>query len=131
MMYEKLKVNGNMVFNIGSFGIDINVIEKKLSKFFHGKFQKVDKKFYGAFDPDGIPKNLRWKKNEDGKVIRINNHSKTVKRGFFISIFKNFFSSLRNFFSLFVAIMMHFFPPLRTIFGLRKNKIYFCCEKKL
>tara|TARA_Y100000389_G_scaffold205091_1_gene263020 strand:- start:14246 stop:14989 length:744 start_codon:yes stop_codon:yes gene_type:complete len=131
MMYEKLKINGNMIFNIGSLGIDINVMEKKLSKFFHGKFQKVDKRFYGAFDPSGISKNLRWEKKDDGSIKRINKYFKTTKDSFFISIFKKFISSIRDFLSLFIAILMHFFPPLRTAFGIKKHKIYFCCEKKL
>ncbi len=32
---------------------------------------------------------------------------------------------------LFLAYLMDFFAPLRTLFGLRKKKIYICCKNKI
>ncbi len=30
-----------------------------------------------------------------------------------------------------VAYLMHIFPPLRTFFGLKKERLYYCCRNKL
>ncbi len=49
LMYDHLKPNGSMLFNIGSYKIrDFIFFKKNLLSYFDGKFESVEAKFYGA-----------------------------------------------------------------------------------
>ena len=127
-MYKALRKGGSMVFNVGSVGIDIEDMNKKLSQFFEGKFESIDKRFYGAFHFDtGKP---RWKVNQ-GEVVRINEDNFNKKKSRFENIFFPLTHRLRVVFSLLVAFIMHFCSPLRTAFGRKKHKLFLCCRGKI
>ena len=105
-----------MIFNVGSVGVDLNDIERRLSNLLKGKFKSVKSSFYGAFHSGGQP---RWDIENDG-IVRRSNDTERPKS-----------SRLRAMISLSVAYLMYMLPPLRTGFGLKKRKLYFCCKGKL
>jgi len=47
MIYDLLKPGGSMVFNIGSFGVNLSLIEKELNEFFKIKFKFIKIRSYG------------------------------------------------------------------------------------
>ena len=115
-MHEVLRSGGGMIFNVGSVGVDLNDIERRLSNLLKGKFKSVKSSFYGAFHSGGQP---RWDIENDG-IVRRSNDTERPKS-----------SRLRAMISLSVAYLMYMLPPLRTGFGLKKRKLYFCCKGKL
>ena len=50
MIYDLLKPGGSMVFNIGSLGINMDLIRKELNRIFRGKFKSTQIKSYGCFN---------------------------------------------------------------------------------
>ena len=128
LMYDALNEQGSMVFNIGSYGVNIDEMEKLLSEFFKGKFEQVDKRFYGVFNNgSGL---TRWK-IQNGVVKKKNLETNNFKSGWIDRNFSYLTLRLRNIFSLLTAFTMHFFIPLRTLFGIKRQKLYFSCKKKL
>ena len=128
LMYDVLQKGGSMVFNIGSNGIDINDMEKQLSKFFKNKFEKVDKSFYGIFRSANTP--VRW--NIKNGVVNKNRQDFKNHKDFFLNIKLSLISQrLINLFSLLFAFMMNYCKPLRTLFGTNKQKLYISCRNKL
>ena len=116
-MYDALRPGGEMIFNVGDFGVDLDVMERKLSELLKGRFKSVKSRFYGAFHTGGGQP--RWEHKKGGIVKRINSSDLRKK------------SRLRAAISLPVAYFMHLVPPLRSGFGLKKRKLYFCCRGKL
>ena len=127
-MYKKLKVGGSMVFNIGSIGVDIKNLDKELSIFFKDKFERVDSRFYGAFNIKSGPS--RWKVKK-GFIVSVDDElkrNKKINENFSLFLMKRRF---QNIYSLILAFLMDFFAPLRTAFGTKKNQLFFYCDKKL
>jgi len=116
-MHEVLRSGGGMIFNVGSVGVDLNDIERRLNNLLKGKFKSVKSSFYGAFHSGGGQP--RWDIENDG-IVRRSNDTERPKS-----------SRLRAMISLSVAYLMYMLPPLRTGFGLKKRKLYFCCKGKL
>ena len=50
MIYDLLKPGGSMVFNVGSFGVNLSLIEKDLNDFFKRKFKHTKIRYYGFMD---------------------------------------------------------------------------------
>ena len=50
MIYNLLKPGGSMVFNVGSFGVNLSLIEKDLNEFFNRKFKSIKINSYGFMD---------------------------------------------------------------------------------
>ncbi|MDC0249977.1 hypothetical protein OAK18_01090 [Candidatus Pelagibacter sp.] len=50
MIYDLLKPGGSMVFNVGSFGVNLSLIEKDLNEFFKRKFKSTKIRSYGFMD---------------------------------------------------------------------------------
>lgn len=61
----------------------------------------------------------RWDIENDGIVRRSNDTERPES------------SRVRAMISLSVAYLMYMLPPLRTGFGLKKRKLYFCCKGML
>ncbi len=127
-MYKALNKGGSMLFNIGSVGIDIEEMNKKLSLFIDGKFESVDKHFYGAFHFKNAKP--RWKINE-GVVVKINKEIQNKNKDKLNNIFFSITHKLRVIYSLFLAFIMYFFSPLRTGFGTKKDKLFLFCKGKI
>ena len=50
MIYNLLKPGGSMVFNVGSFGVNLSLIEKDLNEFFNRKFKSIKINSYAFMD---------------------------------------------------------------------------------
>ena len=50
MIYNLLKPGGSMVFNVGSFGVNLSLIEKDLNEFLNRKFKSIKIRSYGFMD---------------------------------------------------------------------------------
>lgn len=72
-------------------------------------------------------------------IITMENELSLMLRGKFKRIDSKFYGFLLQPFQrpilrpvlLILAYLMNIFPPLRTLFGLKKEKLYFCCQSKL
>lgn len=119
-MYHALRPGGGMIFNIGDLGVDLNVIERRLTKLLDGKFKSVSSRFYGAFDYGGLKP--RWERVTGGPVKRV----AATQRPKLSRV-----HALLARFSFPIAFLMYLVPPFRTGFGLRKCKLYFRCTGKI
>jgi hypothetical protein len=50
MIYDLLKPGGSMIFNVGSFEVNLSLIEKELNDFFKRKFKSIKISSYGFMD---------------------------------------------------------------------------------
>lgn len=78
-MYYFLKQGGSMIFNVGSYNTNLNLLENQISEFLNRKFQIISIKSYGAFH------------------ITLENDKNWFKRLFFAYLM-NIFVPLRNLF---------------------------------
>ena len=78
-MYYFPKQEGSMIFNIGSYNTNLNLLENQINEFLNGKFQNISVKSYGAFH------------------ITLENDKNWFKR-LFLAYLMNIFVPLRNLF---------------------------------
>ena len=78
-MYYFLKHEGSMVFNVGSYNTNLNLLENQISEFLNEKFEIIKIKSYGAFH------------------ITLENEEHWFKR-LFLAYLMNIFIPLRNLF---------------------------------
>jgi len=119
-MYRALRPGGGMIVNIGDFGVDLIDMERRLSELLHSKFASVRLRAYGAFDYGGLQP--RWEQ-VDGKFARRVGGGQRPKQTPIHALLARF--------ALPIALLMHLVPPLRTGFGMRKSRLYYCCTGKI
>lgn len=103
-MYDFLKTDGNMIFNIG-LNKEISKIENEINIFLKDKFKSIEVKSYGALHRTAEKKKSQFSFNQ--------------------------YVYFNAFLRIILAYIMDIFPPLRTFFGFKKKKIYVVCRKKL
>jgi hypothetical protein len=77
--------------------------------------------------------------SSSGDLNLISNKLKIFFEGKFESVQSKFYGNLHSsshlyihpYLRFFLAYMMHIIPPLRTLFGLKKKKLYFFCKNKI
>jgi len=106
------------------------------AKFEHEETLDVINSMYKFLKPGGsMIFNICWLKN-------INEVEKQLSHFFdkkFKSVDCKFYGALHitpkkpifGFIRFILAYLMHILPPLRTFFGLKKERLYYCCHKKL
>lgn len=120
-MHESLNTGGSMLFNIGTVGVDLDELERQLNLFFEGRFAVVKRRFYGAMHLGQANKQSRWQRTQAGISKRTEDSPDHDKPR----------SNPRLALGLGLAFIMNLVPPLRTSFGSRRKKLYYCCRGKL
>jgi hypothetical protein len=104
--------------------------------FEHEESIEVIKDMYEILNYDGsMLFNITWLKDIDSIQKKLsnflNNKFKSVEYKFYGSLHTTWKRPLPAFLRLILAYMMHFLPSLRTMFGFKKERIYYLCKNKL
>jgi len=104
--------------------------------FEHNESIDVIKSMYSFLKPGGsMIFNIVWIKgiNDMEKELSsfFENKFETVNYKFYGAMHKTWQKPVPGFVRFILAYLMHIFPPLRTFFGLKKERLYYCCRNKL
>ena len=104
--------------------------------FEHNESLDVIKSMYSFLKPGGsMIFNIVWLKGIDDIEKELSlffeNKFETVNCKFYGAMHKTWQKPVPGFIRFILAYLMHMFPPLRTFFGLKKNRLYYCCRNKL
>ncbi len=104
--------------------------------FEHNESIDVIKSMYSFLKPGGsMIFNIVWIKgiNDMEKELSsfFENKFETVNYKFYGAMHKTWQKPVPGFIRFILAYLMHIFPPLRTFFGLKKERLYYCCRNKL
>ena len=104
--------------------------------FEHNESIDVIKSMYSFLKPGGsMIFNIVWIKgiNDMEKELSsfFENKFETVNYKFYGAMHKTWKKPVPGFIRFMLAYLMHIFPPLRTFFGLKKERLYYCCRNKL
>ena len=105
-------------------------------RFQHDRTEKIIMQMYHFLKPGGsmlfnIGSNIQdFEKLKYKLSSYFNGKFESVDAYFYGALHETKKNSLNPIFRLFLAYLMNFIPPLRTFFGFKKRKLYFCCFKK-
>jgi hypothetical protein len=104
--------------------------------FEHNESVEVIKSMYQCLDTGGsMIFNILWKKDIDGIEQELSTFFdkkfEKVNFKFYGALHKTWKRPLPGLLRLILAYLMHLLPFLRTMFGLKKERLYYFCNNKL